>query len=55
MNVPQSQRGASPPWAVQQRKLSSWDFDYQKYGIWKYARARMLFNDPRWNDWLRQI
>jgi thiamine kinase-like enzyme len=42
-------------WAVQQRKLSSWDFDYQKYGIWKYARARTLFNDPRWNDWLRQI
>jgi thiamine kinase-like enzyme len=42
-------------WAVQQRKLSTWDFDYQKYGIWKYARARTLFNDPRWNDWLRQI
>lgn len=42
-------------WAVQQRKLSSWDFDYQKYGIWKYARARTLFNDPRWNDWLREI
>jgi thiamine kinase-like enzyme len=42
-------------WAVQQRKLSSWDFDYQKYGIWKYARAKTLFNDPRWNDWLRQI
>ncbi|MDF0584924.1 choline kinase family protein [Bradyrhizobium yuanmingense] len=42
-------------WAVQQRQMSSWDFDYQKYGIWKYARARKLFNDPRWNDWLRQI
>lgn len=42
-------------WAVQQRKLSDWDFDYQKYGIWKYARARMLFNDPRWDDWLRAI
>lgn len=42
-------------WAVQQRQRSSWDFDYQKYGIWKYARARTLFNDPRWNDWLRQI
>ena len=42
-------------WAVQQRKLSNWDFDYQKYGIWKYARARTLLNDPRWNDWLRQI
>ncbi len=42
-------------WAVQQRQLSDWDFDYQKYGIWKYARARMLFDDPRWDDWLRTI
>lgn len=42
-------------WAVQQRKLSDWDFDYQKYGIWKYNRARMVFDDPRWNDWLRQV
>ncbi|MFD6319255.1 choline/ethanolamine kinase--aminoglycoside phosphotransferase [Methylorubrum populi] len=42
-------------WAVQQRRLSSWDFDYQKYGIWKYARARKIFDDPRWNDWLRQV
>lgn len=42
-------------WAVQQRKLQDWDFDYQKYGIWKYARARMMFNDPRWDDWLRII
>ena len=42
-------------WAVQQRKLQDWDFDYQKYGIWKYARARMMFNDPRWDDWLRTI
>lgn len=42
-------------WAVQQRQLSEWDFDYQKYGIWKYARARMLFNDPRWDDWLRMM
>lgn len=42
-------------WAVQQRQLSAWDFDYQKYGIWKYARARTLFDDPRWNLWLSQI
>ncbi|MGE0282006.1 MAG: phosphotransferase [Rhizobiaceae bacterium] len=42
-------------WAVQQRQMSNWDFDYQKYGIWKYARARKLFDDPRWNNWLRQI
>ena len=42
-------------WAVQQRQRSSWDFDFQKYGIWKYARARRLFDDPRWNDWLAAI
>lgn len=42
-------------WAVQQRQLSEWDFDYQKYGIWKYARARAVMDDPRWNDWLRRI
>ncbi|MBO6814092.1 MAG: phosphotransferase family protein [Rhizobiaceae bacterium] len=42
-------------WALQQRKLQDWDFDYQKYGIWKLARARMMFNDPRWDDWLRTI
>ncbi|MDG2474370.1 MAG: choline kinase family protein [Paracoccaceae bacterium] len=42
-------------WALQQRKLQDWDFDYQKYGIWKLARARIMFNDPRWDDWLRSI
>lgn len=42
-------------WAVQQRQLSEWDFDYQKYGIWKYGRARTLFDDPRWDAWLRTI
>lgn len=42
-------------WALQQRQLSDWDFDYQKYGIWKYARANMLFQDPRWEDWLKAI
>lgn len=42
-------------WAVQQRQLSDWDFDYQKYGIWKYARARAVMDDPRWNDWLRRL
>lgn len=42
-------------WAVQQRQLSDWDFDYQKYGIWKYARASVVMDDPRWNDWLRRI
>lgn len=42
-------------WAVQQRQLSDWDFDYQKYGIWKYGRARKLFKDPRWSSWLSKV
>lgn len=42
-------------WAVQQRQLSQWDFDYQKYGLWKYGRARVMFDDPGWDDWLRAI
>lgn len=42
-------------WALQQRQLTDWDFDYQKYGIWKYARANTVFQDPRWEDWLRAI
>lgn len=42
-------------WAVQQRQLSDWDFDYQKYGIWKYGRARKLFKDPRWSTWLSLV
>lgn len=42
-------------WAVVNRKLSSWDFDYQKYGAWKYMRARSLLYDPRWEAWLRKL
>ena len=42
-------------WAVQQRQLSDWDFDYQKYGIWKYGRARAVFDDARWDAWLSQL
>ncbi|MEW9309273.1 phosphotransferase [Labrys neptuniae] len=42
-------------WAVVNRKLNSWDFDYQKYGVWKYMRARQVMYDPRWESWLRLI
>ena len=42
-------------WAIVNRKLSSWDFDYQKYGAWKYMRARALLFDPRWESWLRKL
>ena len=42
-------------WAVVNRKLSTWDFDYQKYGAWKYMRARSLLYDPRCEAWLRRL
>lgn len=42
-------------WAIVSRKLNDWDFDFQKYGVWKYMRARDLFYDRRWDDWLRAI
>lgn len=42
-------------WAVVNRKLSTWDFDYQKYGVWKYMRARDTMYDGRWEAWLRRI
>jgi len=42
-------------WAIVTRKLTDWDFDYQKYGVWKYMRARDLMHDPRWDGWLRSV
>ena len=42
-------------WAVVTRKLNQWDFDYQKYGVWKYMRARSVMYDPRWDAWLRMV
>ncbi len=42
-------------WAVVNRKLNAWDFDYQKYGVWKYMRARDIMFDPRWDGWLRMV
>lgn len=42
-------------WAVVNRKLSAWDFDYQKYGIWKFMRARQVMTDPRWDAWLATV
>jgi thiamine kinase-like enzyme len=42
-------------WAVLNRKLNDWDFDYQKYGVWKYMRARSVLYDPRWPQWMRTL
>ncbi|CAA2144306.1 MULTISPECIES: phosphotransferase [Methylobacterium] len=35
-------------WAMVQHTISSLDFDFYKYGIWKHMRARSIMNDPCW-------
>ena len=42
-------------WAMVQRSVSRIDFDFYKYGIWKYMRARTVMQDIRWESWLRQV
>jgi len=35
--------------------ITSWDFDYAKYGRWKLMRARLKMTDPRWPFWLASV
>ncbi len=42
-------------WAMVQERISNLDFDYHKYGMWKYLRARSIMHDFRWEGWLRAI
>lgn len=42
-------------WAMVQECISELEFDYHKYGAWKYMRARTVMHDPRWERWLRAI
>ena len=42
-------------WSMVQERVSTLDFDYRKYGAWKYMRARHGMQDPRWPDWLRTL
>ncbi|WP_428031939.1 phosphotransferase [Ancylobacter sp.] len=42
-------------WAMIQEAVSSLDFDFHKYGMWKYMRARNQFHHPDWNAWLRWL
>lgn len=42
-------------WAMVQERISSLDFDYHKYGVWKFMRARRYMDDRRWTDWLRLV
>lgn len=42
-------------WGIVSRRMNDWDFDFQKYGMWKFMRARDLMYDPRWSGWLAAI
>ncbi|MGE0006757.1 MAG: phosphotransferase [Parvibaculaceae bacterium] len=42
-------------WAMVQERISSLDFDYHKYGVWKFMRARLYMNDDRWTNWLHLV
>lgn len=40
-------------WSAVQRAQSALDFDFAKYGAWKFLRARSVMHDPRWERWLQ--
>lgn len=42
-------------WSMIQCKISALNFDFYKYGAWKFMRARTLMHDPRWPLWLQKI
>jgi thiamine kinase-like enzyme len=42
-------------WAMVQNRISTLDFDFYKYGIWKHMRARSIITDPRWANLLKAL
>lgn len=42
-------------WAMVQNRMSTLDFDFYKYGIWKHMRARSIIYDPRWPFFLKAL
>jgi thiamine kinase-like enzyme len=43
-------------WGCVNHQLNdTWDFDYHKYGAWKFARAAAKVADPRWPLWLSAL
>lgn len=42
-------------WAMVQNRISTLDFDFFKYGIWKHMRARSIMSDPRWPTYLKAL
>ncbi|KUL66720.1 hypothetical protein ACFV27_46140 [Streptomyces antimycoticus] len=41
-------------WAMIQQRISHLEFDYHRYGAWKYQRCRSVMHDSRWTLWLSQ-
>lgn len=35
-------------WAMILNEVSSIDFDFHKFGVWKLMRLRTAIRDPRW-------
>ncbi|MDW6021110.1 choline/ethanolamine kinase family protein [Mesorhizobium sp. BAC0120] len=42
-------------WAMIQMKISTIDFDFYKFGMWKLMRLRSAIGDPRWNKALASL
>jgi thiamine kinase-like enzyme len=42
-------------WAMVQNRISTLDFDFYKYGIWKHMRARSIMQDSRWPLFLKAL
>jgi thiamine kinase-like enzyme len=42
-------------WSIVQARQSQLEFDYSKYGAWKFLRARSVMHDWRWKAWLRKL
>jgi len=42
-------------WSMLQNEISTLDFDYFKYGAWKFMRARSVIDSPEWNTLLRNV
>lgn len=42
-------------WAMVQNRVSTLDFDFYKYGIWKHMRSRAIIRDPRWPTFLKAL
>jgi len=38
-----------------QNEMSTLDFDYFKYGAWKFMRARSVIDGPQWSRLLKEV